>query len=215
MIVSKKYRYYPRGSIIYANFTPQKGHELKDPHFAVVLTKRDNPFNSLLTVLPLSSKKHPGYLSLGKCLLESVEMTLNSIYKETAEKMKKTTVLQEEIAAKLSPLLPSGLVSGDTFSLQLDSSIIAKINEYQVAMDDIRTQLSWLEEKKSKLDKERERITKLNIESFGIINQITSIDKARIIFGSSIAKILDGTTVSKETLAKIDRSIQANLTDLT
>lgn len=52
-----RYKTYKRGTIISADFGVNIGSEMSQVHFAIVLSKNDNPKNNVLTVLPLTSKK--------------------------------------------------------------------------------------------------------------------------------------------------------------
>lgn len=65
-----KYQRYKRGAIVLVNFGVNLGNELSGNHFAIVLNKDDNPYNGVLTVLPLSSKNKKHYLNLGNSVLD-------------------------------------------------------------------------------------------------------------------------------------------------
>ncbi|MEA4875518.1 type II toxin-antitoxin system PemK/MazF family toxin [Anaerorhabdus sp.] len=65
---NRRFERYRRGQLVIADFTPSIGSELKGKHLAIVLTKNDSPTNSVLTVIPLSSKEKPYYLNLGSFL---------------------------------------------------------------------------------------------------------------------------------------------------
>ena len=58
------------------NFSPQVGSEIKDFHFAIVITKSDRPNNELLTVIPLSSKGRPYDLPLNSAVGDSIYKVL-------------------------------------------------------------------------------------------------------------------------------------------
>ncbi len=60
----KKYRIYKRGQLVRVNFGLNFGSELSMIHYAIVLNKTDNKRNATLTVVPLSSKHKPHYLTL-------------------------------------------------------------------------------------------------------------------------------------------------------
>lgn len=55
--IVQKYKTYKRGTIIKVDFGVNIGSEMSQVHFAIVLSKSDNPRNNVLTVLPLTSKK--------------------------------------------------------------------------------------------------------------------------------------------------------------
>jgi len=61
---SKKYNFYKRGTIINVNFGVNIGSEYCGTHFAVVLNKKDNPYQRVLTVVPLTSKNHKSFVNL-------------------------------------------------------------------------------------------------------------------------------------------------------
>lgn len=79
---SHKYSAYKYGSIIMVNFGTNIGDEICGNHFAIVLTNNDNPYNSVLTVLPLSSKNKPNRVSLG-------ELVSNKVNDDLCEKIEK------------------------------------------------------------------------------------------------------------------------------
>lgn len=60
-----KYEQYKRGRIVFVEFGTNIGNELSGSHFAIVINNDDNENNSLLTVIPLSSKNNKMYLNLG------------------------------------------------------------------------------------------------------------------------------------------------------
>lgn len=62
---TKNYEQYKRGRIVYVNFGINIGEELSGWHYAIVLNNDDYGKNSLLTVVPLSSKNNPKYIDLG------------------------------------------------------------------------------------------------------------------------------------------------------
>lgn len=64
------YKRFPRGSIVKVDFGVNIGNEFSEQHFAITLTKQDNPFNGVLTVIPLTSKKHKKALDLGSLIVD-------------------------------------------------------------------------------------------------------------------------------------------------
>lgn len=67
-----KFQRYKRGSVVMIDFSPSVGSEIKGKHFGIVLTKNDGPNNSVLTVIPITSKEKPYYLPLGNFLIMEV-----------------------------------------------------------------------------------------------------------------------------------------------
>lgn len=52
-----KYRKFKRGSVVYVNFGYNIGNELGGEHYAVVIDNHDQPYSSLLTIIPMTSLK--------------------------------------------------------------------------------------------------------------------------------------------------------------
>lgn len=82
---NKKYQTYKRGSVVLIDFGKGVDKELNSKHLGVVLTKNDSPNNGVLTVIPLSSKEKPYYLSLGK-IVSNVIMPMVLTEKEEIDK---------------------------------------------------------------------------------------------------------------------------------
>lgn len=57
-----KFLSYERGRIVKINFGLNIGAELSGPHYALVLTKNDNPISQKLTVIPFTSKNGKNHL---------------------------------------------------------------------------------------------------------------------------------------------------------
>lgn len=70
--VPRYFKIYSKGEVVLANFGTSIGKELCGMHFAIVLNKKDNKYNTLLTVIPLSSKNHNKYVSLGNELSDQM-----------------------------------------------------------------------------------------------------------------------------------------------
>lgn len=68
----RKYHRYKRGQIVLADFSPSIGSEMRNKHFAIVLSKNDSPYNGVLTVVPLTSKNKPYYIDLDDCVSKAV-----------------------------------------------------------------------------------------------------------------------------------------------
>lgn len=66
----KIYRKFNQGTIVKVDFGARIGSEMSLEHFGIVLTKNDNKYKRNIIVVPLSSKKHEGYLPLGKELFK-------------------------------------------------------------------------------------------------------------------------------------------------
>ncbi|WEV40315.1 type II toxin-antitoxin system PemK/MazF family toxin [Lactobacillus sp. ESL0681] len=82
------YRKYIPGEIVLVNFGTSIGQELCGPHFAVVLNKKDDKYKTVLTVVPLSSKLHSSYVSLGKELTNRMQEAVFASRKSTSNELK-------------------------------------------------------------------------------------------------------------------------------
>lgn len=88
------YKVYKRGTLVKADFGVGIGSEMSQVHFAIVLSKYDNPKNNVLTVLPLTSKSGKNNLYLGSLIIDSLK---NKIKTETEklDDLKTNEVSQE------------------------------------------------------------------------------------------------------------------------
>jgi|GEM_PF-1249349 hypothetical protein len=96
------YRRFPRGSIVKVDFGVNIGGEFSEQHFAITLNKKDNMYNNILTVIPLTSKKHNDSISL-KSLI--VDMYLESLEKESKELTKEINNSQSITAERSKEFL--------------------------------------------------------------------------------------------------------------
>ena len=78
----QRYHKYKRGQFVIVRFGEGTGNELSGTHPAIVLNKNDNPYNGVLTVVPLSSKPHKHYLELGEILDKNIYNLLMLSMKE-------------------------------------------------------------------------------------------------------------------------------------
>lgn len=76
---NKKYKRYPRGSIIKVDFGVNIGSEFSEQHFAITLSKKDKMYDNVIIVVPLTSKKHKNSIDLGKLISDSY---ISSLQKE-------------------------------------------------------------------------------------------------------------------------------------
>lgn len=197
---------YRRGELIQADFSPQIGSEIKGLHFAIVLSKKDNRSNDLLTVVPLTSKERKYHINLGNWMKNDAISALNEyiqeLKKETDELNTKTEYLQEQTKKMIDftnelnnqvKEIKEIIDSRNSISCGPDelSDKIAKLNEtIKERKEEIKkTEIAIEDAKKSReslllhtewLKFSRRRMETLKDQSFAMINQISTIDKARI-----------------------------------
>ncbi len=82
--LTRQYKVFKRGAIIYVDFGINIGSEFSMPHFAVVLNKKDHRFNEKLTVIPLTSVKHQHTIELDNTIRDSSLSYLEESIKESA-----------------------------------------------------------------------------------------------------------------------------------
>ena len=94
----KRFKRYFRGEIVRVKFGVNIGSEFSGEHFAIVISKKDTMMNSVLHVIPITSKKHQKTLDLGNILYNKEEIVKleNLLKKEQNNKIQKkiTTVIK-------------------------------------------------------------------------------------------------------------------------
>lgn len=73
---------YKRGALVNVDFGVNVGAELSGNHFAIVLNKNDNCRNDKITVIPLSSHKHPNCIELVDTIRSTSIDKMRNIYIE-------------------------------------------------------------------------------------------------------------------------------------
>src|SRR5699024_7349629 len=76
------YSKYNRGTIVFVEVGINIGHELSGGHYAIVLNDNDNKRNSILNVVPLSSKSKKYYLPIDKTVFENASAVLQTRFEE-------------------------------------------------------------------------------------------------------------------------------------
>lgn len=208
---TRVFRKYKRGQVVYLNFSPQVGSEMRGYHYAVVLSKNDNSRNTILTVLPLTSKNKRGHLDLGECLLA-----------RAAENQKELKVrlagLDQAIADAQDDLGELNLYVRDChkkFSQEpLPSDFAQKQNDLVSAASGFIQKIEEREHLSCLLKDVERAVEKLNEHSYAAINLITCIDKRRIKESAVYTTLLKGCVLSASLLDIIDISVVTHLTGL-
>ncbi|WP_338214192.1 type II toxin-antitoxin system PemK/MazF family toxin [Companilactobacillus muriivasis] len=111
----KYYTTFTSGSVVMVNFGPNIGNELSGNHFAIVLNKTDKRENTLLTVIPLSSKDHSNYLSLDKELFKSIYKLANTRLLDLEEE---NTEVLRDLANKIKKIVSEIISYNSTETLK-------------------------------------------------------------------------------------------------
>jgi mRNA-degrading endonuclease toxin of MazEF toxin-antitoxin module len=182
---SKKFKYYRRGQIIQVKFEPQTGYEIKGIHYAIVITKRDQPYIGTLTVVPLTSKSGNHLTPIGSCISDSVFLELlreKNYYYDLLLKAK----IQTERIQKAGSVLEA--TTQDELN-QIERDLKAYLDNIKYFDD--------LENKYKNIKK----------SSYANIYQITTIDKSKIVNPMNHLDPIKRIKAPDSVMDKIDKGI--------
>lgn len=185
MSESKKFKYYRRGQIIQVKFEPQTGYEIKGIHYAIVITKRDQPYIGTLTVVPLTSKSGNHLMPIGSCISDSVFLELlreKNYYYDLLLKAK----MQTERIQKAGSVLEA--TTQDELN-QIERDLRAYLDNIKYFDD--------LENKYKNIKK----------SSYANIYQITTIDKSKIVNPMNHLDPIKRIKAPDSVMDKIDKGI--------
>lgn len=182
---SKKFKYYRRGQIIQVKFEPQTGYEIKGIHYAIVITKGDQPYIGTLTVVPLTSKSGNHLMSIGSCISDSVFLELLREKNYYYDLLLKAKIQTERIQK-------AGSVLEATTQDELDQ-IERDLKAY---LDNIKY-FDDLENKYKNIKK----------SSYANIYQITTIDKSKIVNPMNHLDPIKRIKAPDSVMDKIDKGI--------
>ena len=182
---SKKFKYYRREQIIQVKFEPQTGYEIKGIHYAIVVTKRDQPYIGTLTVVPLTSKSGNHLMPIGSCISDSVFLELlreKNYYYDLLLKAK----MQTERIQKAGSVLEA--TTQDELD-QIERDLKAYLDNIKYFDD--------LENKYKNIKK----------SSYANIYQITTIDKSKIVNPMNHLDPIKRIKAPDSVMDKIDKGI--------
>lgn len=182
---SKKFKYYRRGQIIQVKFEPQTGYEIKGIHYAIVITKRDQPYIGTLTVVPLTSKSGNHLMPIGSCISDSVFLELlreKNYYYDLLLKAK----MQTERIQKAGSVLEA--TTQDELD-QIERDLKAYLDNIKYFDD--------LENKYKNIKK----------SSYANIYQLTTIDKSKIVNPMNHLDPIKRIKAPDSVMDKIDKGI--------
>lgn len=111
-----------------ANFAPQVGYEIKGVHFAIVVTKNDQPFIGTITVIPLTSKQGNHLLPLGDWLGDSILSELKN--NEKSKRIKEDNALMERVVLKYKNIQNSSFANVYQITTIDKSRILMPLNKF-------------------------------------------------------------------------------------
>lgn len=71
------YRKFKQGTIVMVDYGVPIGNELGGKHFGVIISNNDTKYKRKVTIIPLSSHYHKGYVDLGFDLMEGINSLLS------------------------------------------------------------------------------------------------------------------------------------------
>lgn len=202
---AKTYKVYKHGEVIYVDFPDKDGHEIRGPHYAVVMTRKDYYKSPLLNVVPLTSKDGGGRnYYLGECFLPGVlknsTVELQKLYEkaEQLDELHKTALINrksiEAIESEIRRLYGSefwNLISTDIADYFLKISILR--DEAINKSKEFDEQLTWFED--------------FSKNTYAIPAQITTIDKKRILSTSAKRKLMENIVLPVQQIKELEKEI--------
>ncbi len=189
------------------------GHELSGGHFAIVLNKNDNKRNSILNVVPLSSKSKKYYLNIDKTVFENAANTLKAKHddfmKDYEEKERKKENLSSEIneiddsmTRRINELRNS---HNEDYKDEIDK-LGKDLITLEEKVDDIVSILNELTENKKQIEEVYLKYSKFDKNTYACYQSVTPVSKLKI---RRINKYDPSGTmkVDNGTLDKIDQKI--------
>ena len=230
----KKYR---RGDIISVNLGFNVGSEQGGLHFAVVLEDNPRK-SETITIMPLKSRKNSREeqeyeIDLNGEIVHQFSQKINNKFienKATFEELdqlkrsyqllineltEKVTALKAEIPIKIKELTSSPIdefnTKKDLIEKDFDSQISELSNQSKIAFkkkQEIALQQQKIQKELDVINKYIKQLGKMKKGSIGLIKQITTISKMRIVNPISDKDTLAGIRLSDEFLSKIDTKIK-------
>lgn len=189
---------YKPGTLIRVDFGVNVGSEITGSHFAVVLNKRDNEFNSVITVIPLTSKMKKNNINVGlevfNRVIDECELSENKFNDEKKELLLLFSLLSminemDESNPELDRFMDyfySYLCSKFSIDFELEKfkslSDEDQANFAKTVLDKYTIYLSNVSSQIQKLNKVKETYTnKYRNNTYVDLSQITTISKFRIM----------------------------------
>ncbi len=186
-----RYPKYKRGDILSVNFGFRIGNELGGRHFAIVLDNNNDINSSVITVLPLTSKKEG--TRIGRFNYE-LEFDLLKLYEERFNKL--LTINTDSVVKILNKT--NELVDLEKNGQEIpEKEVINLLKDFKKTTQSIKNLNSF----KAKMDK---------LKNGSIVNfsQITTISKQRILNPKQSKDALTGIRVKTTDLDKMNEKLK-------
>lgn len=194
----KTFHRYRRGTIVFVDFGTSIGAELCGYHFAVVLTKNDNPSNGSLTVIPFTSKRKSYNVSVGREIILDIMKDISKYLSDMTRLLDyyedpQNSTLDEEEINELNNCVNvyKKLVLDNGYPVNSDLDVLVKV-------------IDWLKE----IHKAYKNNDK---ESFLMPSSITTISKFRIRLPINPLDPIGRALISDNALSVVDNEIVKRL----
>ncbi len=202
----KRFDSFDRGTIVSIEFGINIGSEMSGRHFGIVITKNDNNYNSILQVIPLTSKKKKDYISIAKEVFENSIELLDIHSQSMLDEMSRIKLNLDELNEETLPLQeltehPEN-IENDFLNGELDKLLVKSVKKVKMLQESFEK----YQRDQGMLEKIIQKYSVYSKDSYLCTKNLTTISKERIIkinkFDPS-GKI----KVSGDTLDVIDKSI--------
>ncbi|MFW3577799.1 type II toxin-antitoxin system PemK/MazF family toxin [Vagococcus fluvialis] len=208
---------FKRSSLVYVDFGVNVGYELSGHHFAIILNKKDNPKNGVLSVIPISSKQKNNYVPVGSVIEDAAISIIVERAAVTFEKL--LTVIHLSAEKKIVNLDILEKENDFLFELAIKNKMdeqTLRQNEkkyklYFSDIDSLNMHMEKIQKEIESYEKIKTIYSKYNKNSFAMANNIQTISKRRI-------KRLDNLDLSGElrvpsyVMEEIDKTIISSFT---
>lgn len=199
---------YPRRAMVYVDFGVNSGSELSGSHFAIVLTKRDNPKSNSLTVVPLSSKDHGNFSTkIEKSISDTSLDYFRSQMNQHIEIISSYYIIIRTFTNKTLPQSSTITFYPKKLVEQAQKNVDWYLNREMldpVTMS-LSEQLEYFKNQLLKLSMAYDRFSKYNQDTYALTTQITTISKDRI----RRERFEPIVRTTSQTLDKIEESIRS------
>lgn len=202
---SKTYKVYKRGEIIYVDFPDKDGHEIRGPHYAVIMTRKDNYKNPLINVIPLTSKDGRGTnFHLGKCFTPGVVMNAIIEVKNLLTKIEELGELHKEALIHRKSIESLEEEIKQAYGVSFWEFLSSDIDDY---FSDVSQQWSSANDRVTNLKAQLQWFRNFSKNTYAITSQITTVDKKRILPTTSKRKLMESITLPPQQLRQLEKEI--------
>lgn len=184
---------FKRGSVVRLDFGVNIGGEFSQQHFAIIISKQDDIYNDLISVIPLTSKEHKGKT------IPLDDLIVRTFLKNNFKEIDRIKLEQKSINKELKSL-----------SLELHSSSVFgehECSKYKKKINGLKERISSIDEQLFQMEKISSIYSKYTDLSYACVNQIKVVSKARILKPINEYDIVGRQICSQELMAKLDNEV--------